>query len=352
MKQIIVNVDGLTIEEKQRVNEALAKIKNIRMCNPMYWDAFDSMYGPSCDGVTVGCGYHKNENPTHTPQQVLTMAGMAPSADQHVFFADMLIITDSSGNIIYDSTLDVANLGKGDSVKFDENGVAVMVEKRKVRKDFDAGKEYSVDVSGCTWEEKKEVQQGFFDAGFKWLIHGEKYKYTDAVKYTNKERYGNVITNIMHGSTTEGCNMTAKEFLALVYEPEQVGHVHAELMQQYAEDAKTSKTPWQLWEYLSKDDGWTTFRGAPGWYETSEYRRKPKTKLIHGTEVPDLSFTPLNGEGYYYICLSSDQLVKKDYHSEGCMTTKLRAVRGLCYPLTGEGRQAAILHGEALLNID
>ena len=352
MKQIIVNVDGLTIEEKQCVNEALAKIKNIRMCRPLHLDKTAVMYGPSVDSINVGFSYYDVAKTTHTPQQVIEMAGMAPSADQHVFFADMLIITDSSGNIIYDSTLDVANLGKGDSVKFDENGVAVMVEKRKVRKDFNPELEYSVDVSGCTWEEKKEVQQGFFDAGLKWLIHGEKYKYTDAVKYTNKERYGNVITNIMHGSTTEGCNMTAKEFLALVYEPEQVGHVHAELMAQYAEDAKTHAEPWELWESKGDSSIWWDCRAHPMWWHSTEYRRKPKTKLIHGTEVPDLSFTPLNGEGYYYICLSSDQLVKKDYHSEGCMTTKLRAVRGLCYPLTGEGRQPAILHGEALLNID
>ena len=123
-------------------------------------------------------------------------------------------------------------------------------------------------------------------------------------------------------------------------------------MAQYAEDAKTSKTPWKLWQVKGEDGVWFCGNRHPMWMSAAEYRRMPKTKMIHGTEVPDLSFTPKVGEDYYYICLSSEQLVRKDYYSNRCLTSKLRAVRGLCYPDTAEGRQAAILHGEALLNID
>lgn len=209
VKQILIHVDGLTIEEKQRVAKALAKIKNIGMCDPTHWSKVDTLYGPSFDGINVGFNYYKDANPTHSPQQVLEMARM----------------------------------------------------------------------------EKK-------------------------------------------------------------------GHVHAELMAQYAEDAKTSKTTWELWQVRCDKGVWHRCLDHPKWGCDKEYRRKPITKLIHGTEVPDLSFTPKVGEGYYFICLSSDQLVKKDFHSKGCLTTKLRAVRSLCYPDTAEGRQAAILHAEALLNID
>ncbi len=152
-----------------------------------------------------------------------------------------------------------------------------MAEKRKVRTGFDKTKGYSVDVSGCTEEEKKEVQQGFFDAGILWSCDGAEYKYLGAMKYTNKHKCSEIAANLMYGYSSKGCNMTAKEFLELVYEPEQVGHAHAELMAQYAEDAKTSKTPWELWEFLDRDDGWTTSKGSPGWYETTEYRRKPAT---------------------------------------------------------------------------
>lgn len=76
MKQIIVNVSELSVEEKKSVNEALAKIKGVRMCNPSHWDQTDTLYGPSVDGATVGFNYRKEVHQTHTPQQVLEMAGM------------------------------------------------------------------------------------------------------------------------------------------------------------------------------------------------------------------------------------------------------------------------------------
>lgn len=97
----------------------------------------------------------------------------------------------------------------------------MMATKRKVRKYFDPAKEYSVDVSRCTVEEKKEVQQAFFDAGFPWEFRGESYEYTDAVVYTNVLPCGRVFPYLMCGSSTTRCNVTAKEFLELVYEPEQ-----------------------------------------------------------------------------------------------------------------------------------
>ena len=223
---------------------------------------------------------------------------------------------------------------------------------RKVRKDFNPTKDYSVNVEDCSEDVKKEVQQAFFDVGFQWECGGRTYQRPYAAMYTNMTGDGYLAKHCMFGTITEGCNMTAKEFLDLVYEPEQHGHVHAELMAQYAEDAMTHAEPWKLWQYDTVVGSWTDCARSPSWTTNYEYRRKPKMKLIHGTEVPDLSFTPSTNEDYYYICLSSDQLVKQAYNSNGCMTTKLRAVRGLCYPFTAEGKRAAILHAEALLNID
>jgi len=239
MKQIIVNVGDLSIEEKQRVNEVLAKTKNIRMCDTPRWDRVITMYGPSFDGVNVGFDCHKRANPTHTPQQVLEMAGMAPSANQHVFLADTLIITDSSGNTIYDSTL----------------------------------------------EEKKK------------------------------------------------------------------GHVHAELMAQYAEDAKTHTEPWKLWQFLGSL-GWSSCGESPRWNETKEYRRKPKTKLIHGVEIPVFDFTPKVREKYCAANVDLPELFEDGYmSSEDCTFTQRMIERGLLYPCTEEGKQAAILHSKAMLGI-
>lgn len=222
--------------------------------------------------------------------------------------------------------------------------------KRKMCKDFDPTKEYSVDVEDCTEVEKKEVQQAFFDVGILWQCNGAKYGHLGAVQYTNKYEYGDVSAHYLYEGTAEGSNMTAKEFLDLVYEPENQGHVHAELMLQYAEDAKTSKTPWELWEYLDKDDGWTTFKGAPGWYETSVYRRKPKTHFVHGVEIPDLRVSPKYGE-YYYFADPTERDFTYYYLFHGDGQDNSWVERGLVYQNTEEGKQAAILHAKAMLGI-
>lgn len=237
MKQIIVNVADLTIEEKHRVNEALAKIKSIRMCSPPRWERVITMYGPSFDGISVGFDYHNRANPTHTPQQVFEMAGSVPSANQHVFLADTLIITDSSGSIIYDSTLK---------------------------------------------EEKK-------------------------------------------------------------------GHIHAELMQQYAEDAKTSKSPWELWQASPSTGVWHNLNDHPKWWIRQNYRRKPKTHFVRGAEIPDLRVTPELGGKYYLADPTSSELV--ELHTYVMRREELWFERGLSYQHSEEGRQAAILHSKAMLGI-
>ena len=72
---------------------------------------------------------------------------------------------------------------------------------------------------------------------------------------------------------------TVEEFIELDYEPEQQGHVHAELMAQYAEDARNHKEPWKLWELRVKGGDWYDCSLHPYWLETQEFRRKPKTHI-------------------------------------------------------------------------
>lgn len=301
MKQIIVNVYGLTRDQKMRVNEALAKIKNVRMCAPLLWDDVIVMYGPSVDKITVGFGYLNIAKPTHTPQQVLEMAGMTT--------------------------------------------------KRKVRADFDKRKEYSVDVSGCTEEEKKEVQQAFFDVGFVWESGGKEYQHLDKVQYTNTTGSGSVTGYCMHATTTEDCNMKPDEFFNHVYEPEQQGHIHADLMAQYAEDAKTTDKPWRLWQYKTGSPEWAICSFHPEWNMTSEYRRKPKTHMVHGVEVPDLRIVPKTGDRFYLADPTKPEFtcdfLKTATNSYGSEWTE----RGLCYEYTEEGKQAAILHAKIMLGI-
>lgn len=252
-----------------------------------------------------------------------------------------------------------------------------MTAQRKVREDFNPAKEYRVDVSICSEEEKKEVQQGFFDAGIKWQIHGEEYNYMDADKYTNTTYCGEVTSYLMFGLTTKGCNMTAKEFLELVYEPEQdvflahtlritdssgntiydstlaekeKGHIHAESMAQYAEDAKTSETPWELWQMKSVDGVWRGCEAHPVWVSSTVYRRKPKTHVVNGVEIPDLRIDPKEGDRFYLVDPTEGDLTYRYTHT-GDDCDEVWVSRRLCYEPTEAGREAAILHSKVMLGL-
>jgi hypothetical protein len=54
------------------------------------------------------------------------------------------------------------------------------------------------------------------------------------------------------------------------------GHVHAESMKLYAEDAMVSDTPWENWEWWNRyTGGWEGFCDHPTW-KSQAYRRKQK----------------------------------------------------------------------------
>ena len=300
MKQIIVNVSGLSEEEKQRVNEALAKITGVHklpVINPKAEWFFVPTSGAKM--VTWGMRYQIVE-PTHTPQQVLEMAGM--------------------------------------------------VEKRKVRKDFDPTKEYSVNVEGCTEVDKKEVQQAFFDVGMPWEFYGENYVFLLAPQYSNTTGEGQITSHCMHSSEIESCNMTAEEFLELVYEPEIKGHVHADLMALYAEDAKTTDKPWELWQIKNISGEWRDLTCNPSFATHLGYRRKPKTHTVNGVEVPDLRIDAKEGE-YYYLPDPTEPEFTYKYEATIDICDTVWTSRRLCYEPTEAGKQAAILHAKAWLGI-
>ena len=79
-----------------------------------------------------------------------------------------------------------------------------------------------------------------------------------------------------------------------------MGHIHAKLMAQYAEDAAETDMPWERWE-VSFSGGFTGVTGHPSWSVNHKYRRKPKTILINGHEVPEPHHTPLQDGVFYWI---------------------------------------------------
>ena len=126
-------------------------------------------------------------------------------------------------------------------------------------------------------------------------------------------------------------------------------HIHAENMALYAEDALTTACPWERWEYrysYSDDDLWKQLcYFDPLWCEDREYRRKPKTIIINGFEVPEpMRVRPAVGDAYYYPHLLSggvrtypwigDEIDQRAFKSGQCHLTK----------------EAAELHLSALLS--
>lgn len=74
-------------------------------------------------------------------------------------------------------------------------------------------------------------------------------------------------------------------------EPEKAkGCTHAKVMRQYAKDAKTSKTPWDKWEFCCVgEDSWYPLGTHPLWMETTQYRRKSDNQaepVVEGEEQP------------------------------------------------------------------
>jgi hypothetical protein len=84
---------------------------------------------------------------------------------------------------------------------------------------------------------------------------------------------------------------------------------------------------------------------------TIEAPAKPLTmKLIHGVEVPDISFYPTDGTAYYYPATNDDMFSTTTYYSK-YLSDRFRYDNNLCYPYTKEGKAAAILHAKAMLGI-
>jgi hypothetical protein len=71
-------------------------------------------------------------------------------------------------------------------------------------------------------------------------------------------------------------------------------HNHAELMMQYAADAMTTATPWELWEARAhpKRD-WYTLKSDPCWSTDFEYQRKPKTNAQIACELLNRAYIAL-----------------------------------------------------------
>ena len=73
-----------------------------------------------------------------------------------------------------------------------------------------------------------------------------------------------------------------------------------------------------------------------------------RMKLVHGVEVPDISFTPKKGQRYYFPDTSTPELFGEFYYDGSNADTHFLC-HDMCYPSTKKGKEAAILHTKAML---
>lgn len=121
-------------------------------------------------------------------------------------------------------------------------------------------------------------------------------------------------------------------------------HVHAELMQQYADDAIISETPWQFWQWTDKyyNGTWNDLSDHPVWDISTQYRRKLKTILINGYEIPEPERKPLESGTKYYIPSISYRRTSYSWENDG--VDRLYLTNGMIHL----NEEAAILHSKAL----
>jgi hypothetical protein len=82
-----------------------------------------------------------------------------------------------------------------------------------------------------------------------------------------------------------------------------MGHIHADSMKLYAEDAAKHARPWELWEVCRPEQPctetrWRILGRDPNWDSNSQYRRKPQTTRYR--------LALMNYSGTYLVAIVSD----------------------------------------------
>jgi hypothetical protein len=126
-------------------------------------------------------------------------------------------------------------------------------------------------------------------------------------------------------------------------------HIHAELMLAYAQDAQESDTPWDQWEFKTKDEEpWKKCNVNPEWRVSVSYRKRIKTIRIGQYDVPEpLRVKPVIGTTYYYVSLKEPNGAA-DYKWDNDEADNILLLNGAIH-LTLD---AAELHGKALINLN
>ena len=123
--------------------------------------------------------------------------------------------------------------------------------------------------------------------------------------------------NWLHRDGHYVCHTTSNRMKYIEVREEKQGHIHADLMLQYAQDAQETPEPWSRWETNPDGRKWIQLTGNPSWVTSIQYRRKPKmlsVTLANGEVVswPAPHRTELGfGDSYFYVGVDGSVIVGK-----------------------------------------
>jgi hypothetical protein len=124
-----------------------------------------------------------------------------------------------------------------------------------------------------------------------------------------------------------------------------MAHIHAELMAQYAEDAKHHDKPWELWQH-GDHETWTSCTTHPSWFSDHSYRRKPRTVQTSDFEVPEPRKVALAyGQDYYVPLVSTAGAALRTWDGDKHDTYALKS------NLVHLDFQSAEIHAKALIEV-
>lgn len=114
-----------------------------------------------------------------------------------------------------------------------------------------------------------------------------------------------------------------------------ISHIHNSSMEQYAQDALVSPTPWEQWEYShveDGDDGWTACTQTPTWLATLRFRRTTPTVRVNELEFAARFFAPpCIGSKYWFLTTETEKLYDSAVWN-GDETDLCRLNKGFVFP--------------------
>lgn len=125
-------------------------------------------------------------------------------------------------------------------------------------------------------------------------------------------------------------------------------HVHAENMRLYALDAAETAYPNERWEFNCDGKHWIMVSEQhPAWVIQYQYRRKPRTHMVNGFEVPaPMVEAPIGDRAYWIPAIDSRSYASCSFW-DGDSFDATRLQRGLVHAT----KEAAVANAKAMVGV-